>query len=65
MFVKKCRKRFIVRVNKIRKISTMMSDEPGAENILCELRNADGLEATEGKADNEEGGSGEIEKIGK
>jgi len=27
-----------------------MSVEPGAENILCELRDAEGLEATEGKS---------------
>jgi len=47
-----------------------MSDEPGAENIPCELRDADELEATEGKSDNGAGGSGsgemvKVEKIGK
>jgi len=42
-----------------------MSDEPGAENIPCELRDADGLEATEEKADNGEGGSVDMVKVEK
>ena len=49
MFVEKCRKRFTVRVNKMRSIGRRMSNELRAENTTFEFRDTDIVKATEGQ----------------